>query len=163
MTTEEKPVEKEPAKAPKPSAIGGILRIVLPAIFAAGAAYGGARGAAAHPAAAKHEAPEKAAHHAPGPTVSLDPFLVTLHDANHKTHPMKMTVAIEFDPTSHEDFKPYVPRLRDALLVHVRGLAYEEVIDSAHGEKLRTELLEKCKHVGASGAEKVLITDFVIQ
>src|SRR5687767_4041893 len=123
MTTEEKPAAAAEAPKPaKPSAIGAALRIILPAIFAAGAAYGGARAAAAHPPAGKHEGPEKAAHHAPGPTVALDPFLVTLQDANHKSHPMKMTVAIEFDPASHEDYKPYVPRLRDALLVHVRGL-----------------------------------------
>jgi flagellar basal body-associated protein FliL len=162
MTTpDDKEAQKAAPPAPKPSTLGALLRIVLPAIFAAGAAYGGARGAAAHPSAAHKE--EKAEHHAPGPTVALEPFLVTLHDANHKTHPMKMTVAIEFDPKSHEDYKPYVPRLRDALLVHVRGLSYEQVVDSAHGEKLRAELLERCKHVGANGAEKVLITDFVIQ
>jgi len=172
MSEEKKPETPAPAAAPapapaaKPSKIGGILMIVLPALFAGGAAFGGTRAAAGHaPAAAAAPAhgSEEGAHHAPGPTVALDPFLLTMQDAKGKSHPMKMTIAIEFNPLSHEDYKPYVPRLRDALLVHVRGMSYEKLADHSQFDKLRSELLESCKKAGAPGAEKVLITDFVIQ
>lgn len=169
MSAEAKPEEKAAeAEAPKkPSALGGILKVVIPAIFAAGAAYGGTRFAAAKaPAAAPP--PEHAAaavHHPrpPGPTLPLDPFLVTLFDANKKAHPMKMTIAVEFDGQGHEDLKTFTPRIRDAVLTYLRSLTHEQAVDPGHVEKMRNDLVEKCQKAGAAGAEKILVTDFVVQ
>ena len=53
MSTENKPAEADKkdetaAPAAKGGAVGGILKIIIPAILAAGAAYGGTRAAAAH-------------------------------------------------------------------------------------------------------------------
>jgi flagellar basal body-associated protein FliL len=167
---DEKSADKEAAAAPKkPSAIGGILKLVIPALFAAGAAYGGTRFAAAKAPAAGdahgggHDAP--VVHHAkpPGPTLPLEPFLVTVFDANKKPHPMKMTIAVEFDPTTHDDLKTFTPRIRDVVLTYLRSMSHEQATDPAQVEKLRTELVEKCQKAGAHTAERVLVTDFVVQ
>ena len=150
----------------KPSPIGGLLRILVPALLAAGAAYGGTRAAAARTNAAA--APRASAEHAaasrpPGPTLPLDPFLVTLVDAGKKTHPMKMSIAIEFAAGTVDDLRPFIPRIRDAVLAYLRTLLYEQVTDPAHVEKVRAELLERGRSVGATTAERVLVTDFVVQ
>jgi len=156
-----------PPEPKKPSAIGGILKVVFPALFAAGAAYGGTRVAAARmPAAAPAHVEEKhprESRHPPGPTVPLDPFLVTIFDANKKGHPMKMSIAVEFDALTKEDLKTFVPRIRDAVLAHLRTLTHEQVTDPEYVEKLREALLERCRKAGAEGAEKILVTDFVVQ
>jgi flagellar basal body-associated protein FliL len=174
--------EAAPAAPKKPSAVGGILKVVFPALLAAGAAYGGTRFAAAKaPAPAAAAGSDHAGGHGdphgessagrryipkpPGPTLPLDPFLVTLFDGNRKSHAMKMSVAIEFDPhpQTHDDPKTLVPRIRDAILAHLRTLTHEQVSDSAHLEKIRVDLLEKVRMAGAVDAEKVLVTDFVVQ
>jgi len=171
--TEEKPAEETKAAAPKkPSPLGGILKIIIPALLAAGASYGGTRYAKAQNTIVIMKEKEDAeghgkseAHSAPGPTVSLEPFLLSVFDAQKKPHPMKMTVAVEFDAkaAAHDDPKAFMPRIRDTVLTHLRKTTYEDVSDPAHYDRLRKELLEKCKEVGAESARKVLITDFVIQ
>lgn len=169
MTTDAKPAKPAIAAAPseptKPSAIGGLLRILVPALLAAGAAYGGTRAATARAAG---PAPQEAASHAPaqqppGPTLPLDPFLVTLFDVGKKPHPMKMSIAVEFDAHTKEDLKTFVPRIRDAVLAYLRMLSHEQVTDPAYVEKMRGDLIERCKAAGATGAEKILVTDFVVQ
>ena len=151
------------AAPPKPSAVGGLMKFIIPAILAAGASYGGARGAAAHPpppAAAAH----KAEPAAPGPTVALEPFLVQVIDAKGKGHAMKVSLAVEFEATAKEDaLKPFAARIRDAILSYVRALSYEEAADGSHVDKMRAEMLERCHSAGATGAVRLLITDFVLQ
>ena len=147
-----------PAKGGGP----GILGMVLPALFAAGAAFGGAKFAGGH-----HEAPPAPAEHAekpPGPTLALDPFLLSIADGNKKVHPMKVTIAIEFDPKEkEEELKGLTPRIRDAVLGFLRTVTYEETIDPAGGDKIRADMLERLRASGAAAAEHVLITDLVIQ
>lgn len=151
------------APPPKTSAIGSVMKFIIPALLAAGASYGGARAASAHSAPAPVEA-HKAEVQPPGPTVALDPFLVTVPDAKGKGHAMKLSVAVEFEHTQKEEgLKPFAPRIRDAILSYVRGLTHEDASDGAHMEKLRADLLERCHTAGATGAVRVLITDFVIQ
>jgi hypothetical protein len=53
--------------------------------------------------------------------------------------------------------------VRDAALTHLRTIAYEDAIDAARNEKLRTDLLEKLRSAGVTSAERILITDLVIQ
>jgi flagellar basal body-associated protein FliL len=153
-----------PAAAPAKKGGGGalLMGLVLPAILAGGAAYGATRAAAKAPAHAEEPAHREAKP--PGPTVPLEPFLVSVVDGSKKAHPLKLSVAVEFGSTEKEDaMKPFVPRIRDAILAHVRTLSYEDAVDSEHSEKLRAELLERCHKAGAIGAERVLITDLVSQ
>jgi len=155
-----------PSTSKKPSVLGGLLRLLVPALLAAGAAYGGTRAASAHGPAA--HAPELASRHVvpsrpPGPTLPLEPFLVTLFDGAKKTHPMKMAIAVEFDAQTKEDLKTFVPRIRDAVLAYLRTLSHEYVTDPANLEKIRSEIVERCRAAGATTADKVLVTDFVVQ
>lgn len=154
---------------PRSSPVSWLFRIVLPAVLAAGAAYGGTRGASAltpspsSPSNGHGEASAKADGRPPGPTVAFEPFLVTVFDANKKSHPMKVSIAVEFDAHTKEELKSFTPRIRDGVLAHLRTLTHEQVTDPGQAEKLRTELLERCKAAGAVTAERVLVTDFVVQ
>lgn len=166
-TPDTKPKDGAAAAAPAAKKGGGavamVLGIVLPAILAGAGSFGGARVAGAQQPV-HVEAPAHVELKPPGPTVALDPFLVSVPDAKGKGHPMKLSVAVEFGPLVHEDvLKAFVPRIRDAILAHMRTLTYEEALESAHSDKLREELLERCKKAGAAGAERILITDLVSQ
>lgn len=176
MSTEEKKPEdkktddEKPAGVPKKGGVGGILKVLIPALLAAGASYGGTRYAKAQNAIVVVKEKEEAEHgkkheEAPGPTLTLDPFLLSVFDAQRKAHPMKLSVAVEFNAkaAAHDDPKSFMPRIRDAVLTYLRTMSYEEVSDREHFQKMRVELLAHCKEVGAEHAEKVLITDFVIQ
>lgn len=165
---EEKSAPNQPAAAPKaPSRPLGALGLVLPALLAAGGGFGGVKlaGKAAH--AAPAESAAAADHHReglpPGPTVALEPFLVTVGDGSRKPRPMRMTIAIELRPGSKEDeTKPFIPRIRDTTLTYLRSLTYEEVSDPAKVEAARDELLTKLRRIGLVAADRVLITDLVL-
>jgi flagellar basal body-associated protein FliL len=155
-----------PAAKKGGGAVAMILGLLLPPILAAAGSFGGARVAGGHQPAAPHvEAPAHVEAKPPGPTVALDPFLVSVPDAKGKGHPMKLSVAVEFGGIVHDEaaLKAFVPRIRDAILAHMRTLSYEEALESAHSETLREDLLERCKKAGAVGAERILITDLVSQ
>ncbi len=144
-----------------------LLGMLLPAAVAAAAAFGGAKIAGAHHAtAASVSEAAPPAPKPPGPTLALEPFLVTIRDAN-RIHPMKVTLAIEFDPSAkefHEDsLKGLTPRVRDAVLSYLRTLTYEQVIDASASDKMRSDVLERLHAGGITSAERVLITDFVVQ
>jgi flagellar basal body-associated protein FliL len=164
--------DEKPAGVPKKSsAAAGMLKVLIPALLAAGASYGGTRYAKAQNAIVVVKEKEEAEGHgkkheeAPGPTLTLDPFLLSVFDANKKAHPMKLSVAVEFSAKAggHDDPKVFQPRIRDSVLTHLRKMTYEEISDPTHFAGIRKELLEECKEVGAEHAEKVLVTDFVIQ
>ncbi|MFO0676832.1 MAG: flagellar basal body-associated FliL family protein [Polyangiaceae bacterium] len=148
-----------PTRGGKGAAILGAL---LPAVLAAAAAFAGAKiaaGAKTHVVPEAHAEPAKP----PGPTMVLEPFIVTSGDATKK-HAMKVTLAVEFDATMKEDaMKLLVPRVRDATLAYLRSIPVEEATDQNRTDRTRAELLEKLKLAGASQAQRILVTDMVIQ
>lgn len=159
--------DKEKAPAPKAGGGGpGIVGLILPALLAAGAAFGGAKIAGASHAAPVAATAETAQAKPPGPTLPLEPFLVTVPDGNKKNHPMKVTIALEFGEgpkaPKEEELKNLVPRVRDTALSYFRTMSYETVSDPAANDTMRKELLEKFKASGTP-AERVLITDLVCQ
>ena len=138
--------------------------ILLPALIAGGAAFGGAKLAAAHGAPAQTIEHVTVAVPPPGPTVALEPFVLLTPDASKKMHAMKVSLAVEFDEkTKEETLKSFTPRIRDSALTYLRGLSYEDSIDCAKSDKARTDLLEHFRTIGAVGATRVLITDLVVQ
>jgi flagellar basal body-associated protein FliL len=143
----------------------GLMGMLLPAVLAAGAAFGGAKLAGAQHAAPPTEHAQ--ASKPPGPTLALEPFLLSIADANKKAHPMKVTIAIEFESGSKDEkedaMKALTPRIRDATLAYLRTQTYETAIDPVGGDKMRSELLERLRSSGAPTAEHVLITDLVLQ
>jgi flagellar basal body-associated protein FliL len=141
------------------------LALLLPALLAGGASFGGAKLSAAHAASGAASAEHVvAAVPPPGPTVALDPFLILTQDLNRKPHAMKVTIAIEFDESAKEEtLKSFRPRIRDAALGYLRVVSYEDALDSTKTEKIRSELLERCRAAGATSAQRILITDLVVQ
>ncbi len=150
--------EKEktaPVEQKKSGGGGRLLGVLLPAVVAGVAAF-------APPAAASSEHTEAAKP--PGVTLALEPFLLTIPDANRKVHPMKVTLAIEFDSSAKEDaLKPLVPRVRDSTLGYLRTLTFEAALDPAASDKMRGEVLERVQGTAAPAAQRVLITDLVVQ
>lgn len=147
--------------APPKSGKGGPLALILPALLAGGAAFGGAR-ISGGPPPAPHPI-EAVASEPPGPTVALEPFLVSITE-NQRPHVLKLTIAVELKHLAkEEEFKAYVPRIRDATLTYLRSLTFEEASNSEHLEQLRADIRERLKTIGATAVENVLITDFVTQ
>jgi flagellar basal body-associated protein FliL len=166
------------AEEPKTAEVGAkkasppLLGLILPALLAGGAAFGGVKFGAAHAAT-----PAPQAEHAsvvvppPGPTIALEPFLVVTLDAAKKTHPMKVSLAVEFEANPKESkeeskddaLKGFTPRIRDAALAYLRLMTYEDAMDSNHSDKMRADLLERFRLAGAAGATHVLVTDLVVQ
>lgn len=160
----------EEKKEEKPKEEGGkkgggatiVIVAVAAAIAAGGAAFGGAKLAGKNASAAPaHHVPETKP---PGPTMALEPFVLTLPDKEGKNHAMRLAIALEFDAhAKEEELKKLVPRVRDATLTYIRTISFEAMADPNQLEKTRTALLEKIQKVGAHTAEKVLITDLVLQ
>lgn len=137
-----------------------LVGVVISAVLSGGAAFGGARAASKAPA---QEAPVVHVH-PPGPTVSLEPFLASVPDSTGKMHAVKLTLAIELGrEAKDEEFKAFVPRVRDAILTYVRAMTYEKLADKEGIETFRKELLEKLRAVGADAAEQILVTDLITQ
>ena len=151
------------AAAPKGGGlIGKLMGIVLPALVAGAASFGGTRVAGAQHAPPAADAGEAAKP--PGPTLALEPFVFTVADSNKKAHPMKVALAVEFDSAAKEEsLKSLVPRVRDATLSYQRTVTSEQAQDAASTEKARSELLAAIKASGAPGAQRVLVTDLVVQ
>lgn len=146
----------------KGGAIGVIVGILVTAALSGGAAFGGARMAAGHQP--KPEPVEKPKYVAPGVTVALEAFIANVQDAEGKQRTVKVTVAIELEKEAkEEEFKPFIPRIRDATLVHIRGRSWEEMTKQEGIEAMRKELLEKYHAVGAVQARQVLVTDLIGQ
>jgi flagellar basal body-associated protein FliL len=153
-------VTEKPAKKGMPP----ILAVLLPALIAGGAAFGGAKFSSAHAAAAQPVERIVVTAPPPGPTVSLEPFVLLTPDSQKKMHAMKVTLAIEFEEKVKEDtLKSYTPRIRDACLGYLRTVSYEDAVDGTKSDKLRSDLLERSRAVGAIAATHVLITDLVVQ
>lgn len=164
---EKKPAADAKAAPPAPPAKGGVnpLLLLVVVLAAGGAAFGGAKFAVAK-AQGPHDEKEVVRHaeKPPGPTLTLEPFLVTVLDANKKQHPMKVTLAVEFDHTHHaESLKDETPRVRDACLRYLRTVTYEEAVDPEKSNKMREDLVEALDKVGVYDVEHVLITDYVVQ
>jgi flagellar basal body-associated protein FliL len=158
-----KPADKPEKKGG--GVVGIVLGILIPAALAAGGGFGGARlASASHAPAHAPEVPAQKMVKAPGPTLALEPFVTTISDSAGRAHALKLTIALELEPTAKEEaIKPFLPRLRDSTLSYLRTMTFEEASDNARVEALRTELLERYVKLGVVAADKILITDFVAQ
>ncbi len=158
------PEPSKPVEAPAKKGPSTLLAVALPALIAGAAAFGGAKLSAARAAGAQPVEHVAVAAPPPGPTVSLEPFVLVTPDAGKKMHAMKVTLAVEFEEKAKEDtLKSFTPRIRDATLAYLRLLTYEDAVDGAKSDKIRADLLEKFRGVGAVSASRVLITDLVVQ
>lgn len=161
--------DKDKGKEPEGKKGGGgaaalVAGVILPALFAGGAAFGGAKIAVArmaHASATEHAEP---AHvDPPGPTLTLEPFVLVKSDGQHN-HPMRVAIAVEFNAaTPQESLATFVPRIRDAALAYLREMTLEDATNGERVEHMRTEMLAKFREAGAGTAQRVLVTDMVVQ
>lgn len=171
--SEEQHVEAEvPVEGAEPKK-RGLLPVIIVGVLCVGGAFGGAF-AAAKMGGAKHAAASAeaaASAHAPkhevitpGPSIALEPFLLTVRDSSARPHAMKVSIAVEVGQVVPvEKFTPFMPRVRDATLGYLRTMSYEEVTDNERIGRMRNDLLEKYRSLGVTFAEHVLITDLVTQ
>ncbi len=151
------------APAKKGGAAGMLVGVLLSAILSGGAAFGGAR-IAGKGAPHAEEGPKIPTVKAPGATVALEPFLANITDTEGKPHALKITIAIELaHETKEEEFKAFIPRVRDAILTYLRSLTSEKLSDAKGLDELRKDILERLHAVGAIGAEQILVTDLISQ
>lgn len=139
-----------------------VVGILLTAVLAGGASFAGAKVATKAP----HPEPgiEKPHVKPPGPTVSLEAFVANVNDAEGNAHAVKVTFFIELErDAKEEEFKVFIPRVRDAILTHLRNQPFERFTKQEDFEKLRLELKEKLQAVGAHAVEQVLVTDLITQ
>lgn len=163
----EKAPEKAAAPAPTEKKRGGaaltFVGIVLTAALAGGASFAGAR-AATKPHKVEEEGIEKPKVKPPGPTVSLEPFVANVSDAQGAPHAVKVTFFIELErEAKEEEFKVFIPRIRDAILTNLRTQPFERFTKQEDFEKLREELKDKLHETGAYAAHQVLVTDLITQ
>lgn len=159
---DEEQVEEGAEDKGKKGGAGVVVGIILPALLAGAASFGGAMlGSGSNETAA---AEEEGLSEAPGPTVRLQPFVLTLVDANDEPHAMKVTVAIELTKDAvEEDFENFVPRIRDATISMLRSLRFEDASSGDTQAQLRDRLLERVHELGAKQAQAIWVTDFVMQ
>jgi flagellar basal body-associated protein FliL len=143
-----------------------IVAIILPGILAAAGGFGAVKLGIAK--LANKPADEHAEHHEPpkmpGPTLPLDPFIITTKDTEGKPHALRVTLAVEFEQgTKEEHLKSFVPRFRDTVLSFFRALPLEKATNYEHADEIRKELIEKLEKTGAHGIQRILITDMVVQ
>jgi flagellar basal body-associated protein FliL len=133
-----------------------------PAIAGSGQATGGT---AASPSA--HGSPEVDDAHpeeVPG-SVSVDPIVVDVRDEEGVMHHLKVTLAFELKAGATDgDFRPFVPRGREAAIAYLRGQTFESLTAADRFEEVRAELAKRVlAAVGEKKTSRVLITDFVAQ
>lgn len=162
---EKKEEKKDEAEKPKKKGGGAgvVLGVALSAVLAGGAAYGGAK-AASKPNEHHEEPVEKPKYIPPGMTIPLEPFIANINDEEGKPHAIKVTIAIELArEAKEEEFKAFLPRVRDVTLTYLRNLTFEQVTDQENADKIKLDLIDKWHAVGATAAQKVLITDLITQ
>lgn len=98
-------------------------------------------------------------------TYDVAPVVVDLRDGDGRIRHLKVGLTAELGAHEPiEEFKLVAPRGREAALVYLRSLSFEEVSDPARFLAIKDEL---GKHViEALGEEKihrVVLTDFVVQ
>jgi flagellar basal body-associated protein FliL len=170
------PVEVPPAKK-SGSKLGLIAAVVLlVGAAAAGGLYGGKlmqkpAAAAKHApeeegeaAAEEEEAPAKKPTEAPKASAALPALVVDVRDKDGDIHHLKIAISFELGEVPEDEFAKCMPRGREAALIYLRGLSFEQVTDAKQFEKLRKELTEKvAEAVGKKRVKRVLLTDFVAQ
>jgi len=164
MADEEKAGEGEKAAA----AAGGpsfVTSVLIPALVAAGASFGGAFMAKANqPDPAEIKKQQEADAKVPGPTVHLKAFVFNAFDKEGESHAVKLTLAVELSSKANAElFDRYKPRLRDAALEYLRNITFEEVRDQRKALRFTQDLLAKFHTAGAKDVTRVLMQDLIAQ
>jgi flagellar basal body-associated protein FliL len=166
---------KKGKKSKKPILLILVVVVLVGAAAAAGVFLGPALAGSGHPApagsASAGEHGEEAAEGEEGhgeeapASLSVDPIVVDVRDSEGTLHHLKVTLAFELKAgTADGEFRPFVPRGREAAIAYLRAETFENLTASDRFEEVRAELAKRVlTAVGEKKASRVLITDFVAQ
>lgn len=161
----------EPKKGGKGKIVLGLLAVILVSAAGAGGAIAGTRlvgppqVAAAPPPAPKEE--EESDENATKVNVvsNFNPIVIDFHDPSGDVHHLKIAVTAELPAEMQEkEFELYSPRGREAAIIYLRQLKWEDAIDPKKFEEIRKGLSEvMIKALGKKRVDRIVITDFVAQ
>jgi flagellar basal body-associated protein FliL len=96
---------------------------------------------------------------------NLEALVVDSRAADGSIRHIKVGLTIELTETTKEaDFKPYVPRAREAAIAYFRTRDFEQLSDPKNFAQVVKDLnKEMIAAVGKKRAKRIVITDFVAQ
>jgi flagellar basal body-associated protein FliL len=96
---------------------------------------------------------------------NLEALVVDSRAADGSIRHLKVGLTIELTETTKEaDFKPYVPRAREAAIAYFRTRDFEQLSDPKNFAQVVKDLnKEMIAAVGKKRAKRIVITDFVAQ
>lgn len=95
----------------------------------------------------------------------LEPFVVNIHDGTDLRY-MKLKVELEttHGPDDKSVLDPYLPQLRDAILLLLTTKSLQDISDLDGKNRLRKEILTAVDRILPPGrVSQVLFTDFMVQ
>jgi flagellar basal body-associated protein FliL len=121
-----------------------------------------------------HEPAKKGGGHASGGhakggdvvSAEIPPVVVDLSSTHgDRTRHLKVGLVAELaDGSNIDDFKPLLPRAREAALSYLRTLTYEEVSDPSRFLEIKQELSQRVTEaIGQERVSRILLVDFVSQ
>ncbi len=94
----------------------------------------------------------------------ISSLVVDVQDAEGARHHVKINLAVEHPEGKEEEFANFEPRAREALIMYLRTLTFEEATDPKGFPKIRDTVIQKTrKALGEFPARRILIADFVAQ
>lgn len=113
---------------------------------------------------AQSEDKAKTEEKGPGPTATLEPFVVNLNEAGSSRY-LKATFEIEVkDVKAMEMLEKDKRGVRDQILRYLSGLGVADTLGADNKDKIRLELLARVdKELGGGKVAKVFFNEFVVQ
>ncbi len=98
-------------------------------------------------------------------TANVDPIVVDVRDADKTLHHLKLGFSLELTKNvPKEELAALIPRGRQAAIILIRSMTFEELVDSKKFPQIARELNERIvSAMGKKIVKRVLITDFVAQ
>jgi len=96
--------------------------------------------------------------------VDLDPIIVNLFDPSGKRY-LQVRLSLEVgDKKAEEQVKKQDAKLKDAIIAILSGKIVEEVIVPEAKEKIKKEILAKCKEIfGEDVVTNIYITQYIVE
>jgi len=107
--------------------------------------------------------------HGEGPehivSADIPSVVVDLLDNQGRIRHLKVGLTAELaDKVPAEEFRLYIPRGREAALIFMRSLTFEQVADPTHFIAVKDELSKRVTEaVGEERVHRMMLTDFVLQ
>ncbi len=164
---EEEPEEKPEAGNKKSMMIVVILVVSLVCIGAGVFFYlKSSDGESSHPSAGKKSGKHAQKNEEPAAIFAMEPFVVNIRD-NSDVRYLKLKVEFEVESEGKEvkaELDPYLPQVKDAILMLLTSKTLDEVKDVAGKTRLKQEIMSSaCRIFPRGKVTKVFFTDFVVQ